>query len=152
MTFQFLGYFIVVGISVLVTFQFWWFHFWCHSVLMKFQFWNFCFGGIFIVYCLLSTVYCILSTVYDLLVTVYWLALPCSYFDCLAIPRASPVDFDTPSQGVQQTTNNNTPNTEPLQILVWLVWIAKSGDLQYFGIILWITVSFLYNSVHSSYI
>ena len=60
------------------------------------------------VYFLLSTVYCLLSNIYCLQSTVYWLAMSYSYFNCLAIPRASSVDFDIPSQGVQPMNDKQT--------------------------------------------
>ena len=94
---------------VLKTFQFWWYFSLTDSLVLE-EF-------------LLSIVYCLRSTVCCLQFIVYWLALFCSYSDCLAIPIALPVNFDIPSQGVQltQQTMNNIPNKEPLPILVWLV-------------------------------
>ena len=111
-----------------MTFQFWWYYsFGDILVLVTFL--------LSIVYCLLSTVCCLLSTVYDILSNVYCLlTLSLFYFGCLLIPGVFPVDFDIPSQGVHPTerqTTNNTPNIEPLQILVGLDGIGKSGDRQY---------------------
>ena len=84
------------------------------------------------VYFLLSTVYCLLSNIYCLQSTVYWLAISYSYFLCLAIPRASSVDFDIPSQGVQPTNDKQTI-TQILSLSrfwFWLVGIWKSGNGQ----------------------
>ena len=125
-------------ILVLETFQFWWY----------FRQADIFFGEILTVYCLLSTFYCLLcivyclgstvyclgSTVYCLRYTVYWLTLSCNYIDCLALPTASPVAFDIPSQGVQrnkwQTDNKQhlkykaSPGFGP-------VGFGKAGDWQY---------------------
>ena len=141
-TFLFCWHYSFGDISLLVAFQFWWnfslvtCQVWWHSsfgditVLMPFQFsWFFfvCFWDISTVYCLLSTFYCLLSIFYCLQSTVYRLLTSIVLFDCLGIPRALPADFNIPSQGAQ-TTNNKTPNIEPLQICLtgwnWEIWIS----------------------------
>ena len=91
-------------ISCLVTFQFGLFEFWWHFSFGD----NTPMGQLFI--CVTSQRR-LLYTVCNILPTVNWQVLSWSYFDCLAIPRPSPVDFDIPSQGVHPK-NKKTVNNE----------------------------------------
>ena len=136
MTFQFYWNFSLSDIPVLGTFQWRIFLFWWHStfdnisLLVTFQFWRHFSVGDLSVFWHFS-----FGDISVLVTFQFWWHF--SFGDILSIPTAKSVDMIIPNHGVrpnnnkQQTTTNNTPNIEPLQIFVGLVgiWVLEFSNM-----------------------